>query len=313
MINTETDCNTGAIADRIRSAMQMRGLTQATVARETGINQGALSAFLSGTYKGDRAAIAEKLLQWQDQRERRDRIPVGLVEAVPFVKTLTAERIMATLDYAQLAGDMVVIQSEPGAGKTATLRHFARNRPNAWLATMSADTKAPVAMLEEVGYAVANLINVSNSGGASPMRRVVENLVRDSGDILLVDEAQHLKPEALETLRAIHDATGIGMALCGNSKLLERIDGFPQLSSRIGRKLRIGRPTGEDVAALAETLGVVVDQQREFLEKVARNAGGLRSVVKTIRLAHLAADGAGEPLALTHLAKAWSNLTGGVQ
>lgn len=303
---------TGAdTASRVRSYLDAGRIKQSALARQAGVNPGALSAWLAGKYAGDVAAIEVKLAAWFDQEDRRSRMPATVRTLPDFVETPTAAGILNTLSYAQIAGDAVLIVGEPGIGKTLALKQYATTRPNAWLATMSPDTRSPTAMLCELGTAIGIR---DLAGGAAPMRRQIESRIATTGGLLLIDEAQHLRPAALETLRTIHDRTGIGLALCGNVETSERIDGFAQLSSRIGKRMLLTRPAPADVAALAEAFGFAAGgPEQAFLEKIAQFVGGLRSVVKVCRLAAMYADEQTAGLTLAGLRAAWQNLNAGAR
>ncbi|CAK0772362.1 hypothetical protein WCLP8_4870004 [uncultured Gammaproteobacteria bacterium] len=170
---------------------------------------------------------------------------------------------------------------------------------------MSPDTKTPVTVLWEIGAALG--LKTLGGGGAKMRRAICERILNTSG-LLILDEAQHLGLEALETARRIHDSAEIGLAFAGDDKLWDRFGSSPQLSSRIGKRVSISGTDPKDVLALAEALGIEGKEERHFLGDIARIHGGLRSVAKTQRLASVIASGQGKPLAIEHLRGAWKNL-----
>jgi DNA transposition AAA+ family ATPase len=303
-VDVKPKTDVAAIRNDVEGIIRHRGLTQAAVSRESGVSSSALSRFLAGNYQGDNEAVAAKLLAWKEGVSKKDSIPARLIQGHGFVRTTAAAKITNGLDYAQLAADLVVVIGAPGVGKTETLENFRREGSNVWLATMSPDTSGKVPMLQELGFA----FGLDLTGGAAGMRRQIAARVRNTGGLIVVDEAQHLDGKALETLRTIHDTTKIGMVLCGNPKLLTNMAALPQAYSRVGCCVSLGKPSTSDVRALAERFDVTGGDELDFLSGLAQHPGGLRCVVKTLRLGMMHASGEGVAVAVEHLAAAWSEL-----
>lgn len=299
----QEDCTT--VAERVRAAIAVRGLSQNAAAKEIGISPSALSRFLSGSYGADDRAVTTKAAAWLDLIGQRDKLPASVVGAARFVRMPTSDQIIGTLEHAQLIGDLVLISGVPGVGKTTAMKHYRDTRTNVWLATMSPDTMPKTQMLMEIGISLGLR---AFGGDAARMRREICERVRDTGGLLILDEAQHLSAEALETARSIHDRTGIGLAYAGDDKLWEKVSAYPQLSSRIGRRLSIAGTIAADVTALIAAHGIDGKDERHFLGQISRTRGGLRAVVKTQRLGKLYADGDEKPLSTEHLRTAWANL-----
>jgi DNA transposition AAA+ family ATPase len=149
----------------------------------------------------------------------------------------------------------------------------------------------------------------------SPARihREIVARVRGTGGLIVVDEAQHLGVAALDALRSIHDAAGVGLALSGNDLLYGRMTGgtraayLDRLFSRIGKRCAVRRATEADIEAVAKAAG---GQAWEAVREIGRQAGALRAVVKVMRLARMMAQAAGETLSAAHVAAARRDLEG---
>lgn len=248
-----------------------------------------------------------------EAREERPAF-VELPTAPAWFSTPTAKRIEAGLMYAQTAGDIAVIHGGAGLGKTSTARWYASTRPNVWIAVMTPATCSLAPCLERVLEACG----VRGQGGrAARLEEALRMRVNGVRGLLIVDEAQHLSLRALETLRALHDATGAGLALMGNAVVYARLTGgrraaeFAQLFSRVGKRVRLTQVEDGDVDALLEAWGAKLSRPENFRKEalaIARKPGGLRVLTKTLRLAALIAGG--EAVERRHVARAWNELGG---
>lgn len=303
----------GEVIARVREEISRRGLSQTQVAREAGISQSSLAQLLGGTYAANPRKMTVRLAQWLARLSQQRAQPV-MPQAPGWVSTPTAERILAALAYAHMAGDVAVIYGGAGVGKTTAAREYAARFPNIWIATMTPATAGVTTALEEVCLALG--FRELPGGGARMQRELVARLQGSEG-LLVIDEAQHLSVAALDALRALHDATGIGLALMGNELIYARMTGgtravwLDRLFSRIGRRLRVQRVVRDDVAALAAAHGVEEAAALRRLVEIGGQAGALRAVGKTLRLARMMAAGQGTELGADHIAAAWADLTGG--
>lgn len=288
-------------------------ISQKTAAKEAGVSPGLLSSWLKGTYPGDNCAVEEKLRVWLDSRARRTLANLTMPAAPAWIETPSARRILSVLTFAQMAGDLGCIYGAAGLGKTATLRAYSGMNPNCWIVTMSPAHGGVAAALEEI----AETIGLRGFPGRSArLQRELVRRLTGTGGLLVIDEAQHLNMRGLEAIRAIHDATDVGLVLCGNEAVFARLTGgsreatFAQLFSRLGKRLRLTKPTAGDIEALADHYSVTGQEERRLLAEIAGKPGALRGVVKTLRLASVFAAGKGQPLGVEHLRSAWRDLGG---
>ncbi|WP_429885349.1 AAA family ATPase [Geoalkalibacter halelectricus] len=299
---------------KIAAILAEGSVTQAQICRESGVSSGILSPWLQEKYRGDSQAVEAKLRTWLNARERKTQIASVLPVAPPWIETPTAEKITAVLAYAQMAGDVGCIYGGAGMGKTVTLRAYAENNPNVWVVEMHAAGAAVASALEEIAEAVG--LRGLPSRAVRLHREIVKRL-RGSEGLLIIDEAQHLRTGAIEAIRALHDATGVGLVLCGNESVYARLTGgsreatFAQLFSRLGKRLHLAKPNRADVLHLAAHYGVTDKAEQALLMEIAAKPGALRGVVKALRLAGMFAAGAGATaIGCEHIRAAWVDLGG---
>ncbi len=297
------------------AAMQSRDpkLTQAEISRQSGISTGRLSPWLKGTYPGDTEALEAELARWIDAYNVRRIEAHALPTAPAWVDTPTGNRVLGALGYAQAAGDIAVVYGGAGLGKTTAISQYERSHPNVWVATMTPATSTVVPALEEVAYALG-LREVS--GGAARIQRAIIARLRGTHGILVIDEAQHLGTAALDVVRALHDATEVGLALVGNESVYARMTGgnraayLDRLFSRIGKRVRLVRAAVADVDALIEGWGIDPKECRAVLHEIAAKPGALRAITKVMRLASRIAAGRKKPVSCEDIRAAWRDLGG---
>lgn len=288
-------------------------LTQAEISRQSGLHVTRLNQWLRGTYQGDLPALERELARWVDAYRARRLESRLLPQAPAWVATPTAERVIAALGYAQVAGDIAVIYGGAGLGKTTSVLQYQRTNPNVWHATMTPASSSVVPALEEIADAVG-LREVG--GGAARVQRAIIRRITGTHGLLVVDEAQHLSVAALDEIRALHDATGLGLALVGNEQVYARMTGgnraayLDRLYSRIGKRVRLVRAREADIAALIDAWGIEPKSCRQVLHEIAAKPGGLRGLTKVLRLASMFAAGDGRPVQCDDIRAAWRDLGG---
>lgn len=288
-------------------------LTQAEIARLAGVGAPRLNRWLKGLYEGDNATVEAELARWVDVYTARINESRALPTAPGFVVTPTSDRVMAALGYAQVAGDIAVIYGGAGLGKTSSIFEYERLNPNVWVATMSPATTTVVPALEEIAIALGLR---EMPGGAARIQRTITSRLRGTQGLLIIDEAQHLGVAALDGVRTLHDATGVGIALVGNESVYARLTGgnraayLDRLFSRIGKRVRLVRATREDIDALVDGWNLSGADCRKVLHEIAAKPGGLRGLTKVLRLASMFAAGADRAVSCADIRAAWRDLGG---
>ncbi|MDX7324483.1 AAA family ATPase, partial [Providencia rettgeri] len=162
-----------------------------------------------------------------------------------YVDTLMARKGRDVIRMAHMDSDINVIYGDAGMGKTMIIRQYAKENLNAVLIEADPGYTARV-VLEEL----CNKLGLSKRGNMHELSESIIQNLRDSGRIILVDEAENLPYRALETLRRIHDKSGVGIVLAGMPRLILNLKGkrgeYKQLYSRVGFALRMGESLPED-------------------------------------------------------------------
>lgn len=278
------------LREQVRTAMHAdKRLSQSIVAKEAGISPTTLNQWLNAKYLGDNEAIDNKMSIWLSADQARRAAGSAMPATPGFVHTPTSARVLGALAYAQMAGDITVSYGNAGVGKTSACMHYSENSPNVWVSTMTPSTAGVVTSLEEI----CESLHLSPGGGARKMAKAICKRVKDTNGLLIIDEAQHLSVQALDEIRGIHDATGIGIALVGNDGVFARMAGgrnaqqLDRLFSRVGKRLRLQQSSEADIIEIINAWGLADAKCRPKLIAIARRPGALRALTKTLRLASM--------------------------
>lgn len=294
----------------LQAHKETSGLSWPQLQNASGIPSGTLGPFMSGSYPGDKQAVAKRVYRYKQLVDSQAAHAVGLPEAPGFVETETSRRIRALLITAH-RGRMTMAATGPGTSKTLTARNYAASVPNVWIATMQPVTKTLNAMVGEVQRAVGG---TSQRGWSRVLSEEVATAVIGKSGLLVIDEANHLDFEALEQLRSWHDTTGVGVCLLGNEELYQRIRGgvashaFARLNSRIAASHVQDLPTEGDIHDILDAWRIGDPAQRRLLTSIGSTAGygGLREITMIIENAALLASHEGRGLSLDDLKDAQS-------
>lgn len=264
----------------LNDLMTRKGYSQTQVARAIGKSTAVINQYLQGKYAGDVPAIdalARSFINREVEKEKSQKI------AARFVPTVTSRKGMEVIRYAHLDGDLNVIYGAAGLGKTIILREYAAQHRDALLIEADPGYTARVVLEELCG-----LLGISKRGNMHELSEACIAALRDSGRLLMVDEAENLPYRALETLRRIHDKSGIGLVLAGMPRLIINLKGkrgeYQQLYSRVGFALCIGDSLPQsDITDIAVSMlpGAGSQDVSEALFKASH--GNARRLFKLVR------------------------------
>lgn len=305
-----------SLRNTVRKVLAQSGMTQDRMARNAGVSGSALSQWLRGQYGGNNDALEERIAAWLAETQTN---VLNRCETAPtWVPTPTGEAIERVLTYARTTPSIGIVYGGAGVGKTTALKRYASDFTDAWYVKLQPTRSTLMEALRAVYEVIAN--RNCNEIRVAEISREIEQLLcwrHSAGALLIIDESQGLTFEALEELRSIHDSTGMGLVLAGNEKVYSNMTGgtrradFAQLFSRVGRSLRLDRPTSEDVDAILQAWRIQGAKEREFCHRIASMPGALREMEKLLKAAAIAAHSMGCAVDLKMLHAAWREVGGG--
>lgn len=227
-------------------------LSQRQVADQLSISSTAVNQYLKGGYKGDVKGLEVKIKALFERSAEKilDKKSFG------FVPTPNAKKTLDVIRYAHVECEIALITGCAGLGKTQALTEYSKRSPDVIFIETEPTYTAKILLKE-----ICKKMNLDDNGGLHAMSESIVNRLKNSGRMIMIDEAELLPYRALEILRRIHDKAGIGLVLAGLPRLLMNLRGarsqHVQLYSRIAFHFDLGEKLDRnDINALAEaTLG----------------------------------------------------------
>ena len=302
------------LREQISALIKQGKLTQAKLARETGVNSGALSAWMNDKYKGNVETLEMPIKNWLALSDRKAEV---FVEAPNFIDIPTAHKVFSSLDMARILPTMVTIYGASGVGKTKACQAYQQHNTNVWMITASPAR----ATLSSILYELALELGINDAPRRKDrLSRLIVKKLKGTQGLVIIDESDHLPYDALEEIRIIQEEVEVGFALIGNDKVYNRIQGgvnqaheYARLWSRIGKHTPIKASTKGDIKAIAGAWGLDVSDKdlMTVLNSIGTKAGGLRALTQYLRLAAVTAKAQGTAITLELILSAQKQMTEG--
>lgn len=252
----------------------------AAVAKKCGISNAALSTVLSGKYGANEMQMLGKIAEALDYKETNWNIVTNIANY---------RRIVSAFNDARDESMWFAISNKAGSGKTGTLQDIYQT-----------DTSGAVVYLQAEEWSARQFILelVKSTVGAAELKGEYKsipklialiakyfNTMTFLRPVLLIDEADKLRPAALRTLISLYNKTEdrMGLMMSGTENLEKEIEngvklrkkGYDEISSRIGRTyIHLKGATKSEVSAICTANGIsdafIQDNIWNELEKVKK-------------------------------------------
>lgn len=200
-----------------------------------------------------------------------------------FVKTRNVKNFIGLMnnliDKSNEVPKMGLIYGDPGLGKTQTAVWWATNNDAVYVRAQNKMTCRW--LLEKIVYEL----------GESPSRKMADLIeqcithLRLKPQVIIIDEVDYLinRHRIVETLRDLHDLTGVPMVLIGMQEAKTKLGKYRHLYDRISEIIEFKPFSKDDLDVIIEELSEIkiTDEAKEiFFEKINR----FRQVIKGISL-----------------------------
>jgi DNA transposition AAA+ family ATPase len=282
------------------------GNSEKQIARMIARSTALVSQYINKIYVGDIQEI-EKDVASLLRREEDFEHPL---EEKKFCSTFNARLIWEVLQFCDEHHTMGVAVQPSGSGKTATCNEYKRQNRATVLITADLTRRSISGVL---GMIAKKLGSTPRPATNDVLLDTIIERLRDSGRLVIIDEAHLLRWENFEVIRNIHDVAGVGIVYVGQERLYDQMKGdnrrgylFDQIYGRITIKRDRFKIEREDVKMLVEALRPGLDKACiDFLFEIAQMKKKLRNVTNTLNLAESMHRLSGKPWELDLLREAY--------
>ncbi len=228
------------------------------------------------------------------------------IEDMGFYPTRNALMAASVLDdcmkyhYDELGLGLIV--GPAGAGKTRSVREFAKRYPNQVVHIEVSENMALKDLLEEIGEELGIRDKVAYGSAHSRAKKIADFLSYDPR-MIVIDEVDKLvtrdSVRKIETIRWIQDRSKAPIVLVGLPTMVpylyrgpSRKENLSQLYSRLGGVAILDGLTKDDAAGMLNGYDITEDAKDELI-KIGTNkdSGCARALVKTLRRCLYLAEG----------------------
>ncbi|EBZ6266051.1 AAA family ATPase [Salmonella enterica subsp. enterica serovar Oranienburg] len=288
------------IITQLRDVMDAHGYSQGQVARAIGRSSATMNQYVQGKYNGDIADMEERIGHFLRRvREKQNALRID----ERFVSTPTASKGLEVLSYAHLESEICVLYGAAGLGKTMILKEYVRRDSNVIFIEADPGFTART-LLEEL----CGRLRLSKNGNIHALIEVCVEKLKDSGRLLVIDEAELLPYRALEVIRRLHDKAGIGVVLAGMPRLIVNLKGkrgeYAQLYSRVALALDLGNALArQDFDQIAVDLMPEAEDRKISDALYEQSKGNARRLFKMARGVYRMCDISKKDVSVTAIEK----------
>lgn len=268
-----------SLQEKLKEALSDFGISQNRAAKEMGYSGSVLSQYIAGTYAGDTSSVEDAITKWIARKTESAK-----KKHVAIIETTALKQVERALRLAHDEADIALIVGDAGSGKTTSAEMYAKDNPRTCILIKCYGMSRRV-LTNEIAKRLG--IETYRVGFDRQVAAVAENL-RDTNMLVILDEADSLREDALEFCRRlVNDLGESGLALIGLPTLAYRIQNLKndhrQLESRIGVFLHVAGLEKNDATKIAKSIW---DCDQEIINEIYKVSGkDTRQFVKILNRA----------------------------
>jgi DNA transposition AAA+ family ATPase len=240
------------LMERLNVYVQRSGISQKALGQRLGYSPASVSMYLAGTFTGDFAKInraVHKFLEMESEKQ------LFVKPEQKFVMIKSARIIQEVCRKCHRHGEMGVVYAHAGAGKTYGFKHYEKSNHGVYL--LEADARmTKTALLKAFHRAVG----YDGSGRLSSIQDDIMGRLNGSGALVIIDEAEHVSYDGLESMRRIYDKCDntFGLLFGGMPRLMSNLQGkrreYAQIYSRLDTAVQLDTISLEDTRLIIEAI-----------------------------------------------------------
>mgnify|MGYP003293621395 CR=1 FL=1 len=237
-----------SVKELLQETLEKYGISRARAGREMGYSSSIVSAYMTGNYSGDVVKLEKNIQQWCNRQ-----IKAHSRKKIPIVETTAVKTILNAISMAHTEHDIALIVADAGASKTTSAKLYAdRNETTVVYIPVVAGMNRKMLVTE-----IARQLGVETM--RVPLNVLIQQTAQalaDRDSLVILDEADYLKADALEFCRRlVYDLGESGLVLMGLPRLRAMIQNLRndhrQLESRIGISVHMEGLTKSDATLIA--------------------------------------------------------------
>jgi hypothetical protein len=243
------------VRKRLRALLEDKtsNIKAAHVAKAIGMSAATVSTWLNHSYKGDAGGVEEKIRQYLDLYADRKASKVRWVAKPEYIETLTSKIIFEKIQNFHFENQIGVITGNAGVGKSTSAREYAKKTVG--VIYLECDKTFTTKVLFQY---LNRQCGGSGVGAIADMFAEILNKLRDTGRLLIIDQAEFLSEKSLDLLRTINDKAHVGVILMGLPRLFYILRGKrgenEYLFTRVSSHWRLDETQPEDVQAIVNAI-----------------------------------------------------------
>lgn len=198
--------------------------SQNTAAKALGLSATALSQYFAGKYQGDVDSVERSLEKYINLLMTRQLS----VSRTVWVDTINSNTVLSIAQRVHVHVSFGVVTGKAGVGKTEALRKYTKENPD--VIYLEVDTAYSP---RELMKAILRELGGDFKGSINELKIAVINRLRDSGRLIIIDQAEYLNERSLDLLRTVHDQAHVGILLAGMSRLYQNLYGTKGVNEQI--------------------------------------------------------------------------------